>query len=41
MVAKDNVTKPANGPKPNSLTKKIARMISWKLRDSARIPRQA
>src|SRR6516165_810133 len=37
MVASDSVTTPANGPKPNSLTKKIARMISWKLRDTARI----
>ena len=40
MVANDSVTKPAKGPKPNSLTKKMARMISWKLRDTASIERQ-
>ena len=40
MVAIDSVTNPANGPKPNSLTKKIARITSWKLRDSARMARQ-
>ncbi len=32
---------PANGPKPNTLTKKIARMTSGKVRDSATMARQA
>jgi len=40
MVAKDSVTTPANGPKPNMATQKMAMMISWKLRETAMIPRQ-
>jgi hypothetical protein len=35
MVPTLSARKPANGPKPNSLTKKIARMISGKVRDDA------
>ena len=41
MVATTRVTKPANGPKPNSFTKKIARITSWKVRDNATTVRQA
>src|SRR5690606_9748100 len=33
-------TNPANGPKPKSLTKNMARMISGKVRVSARMQRQ-
>ena len=40
MVAKDRVTMPANGPKPNMATKKMAMMTSWKLREMAMMPRQ-
>ena len=40
MVANDSVRKPANGPKPNMATKKIAMMISWKARATAMMARQ-
>ena len=35
------VITPANGPKPKILTKKMAMMISWKVRDSTTIKRAA
>jgi hypothetical protein len=41
IVAKESVTMPANGPKPNMATQKMAMMISWKLREMAMMPRQS
>jgi hypothetical protein len=40
-VQKIKVKKPAKGPKPNMATKKIATMISFKVRDAAMKARHA
>jgi len=41
MVAKDSVRNPASGPKPNSATNRMAMITSWKLRETAMMPRHA
>ena len=40
MVAKASVRKPANGPKPNMATNRMAMMISCRERETAMIARQ-